>query len=106
MSFGNLAGPISAGALLDAFGGPSQGPGPYKPAIVSFFQHSEQSLTVSTSWALRLLLLHCWSLLSVSVPAEASGERYEGGREPGFLFIPVLEAQGQHLAEDPSRQYA
>ena len=35
MSFGNLAGPISAGALLDAFGGPGQGAGPYKPAIVS-----------------------------------------------------------------------
>lgn len=35
MSFGNLAGPISAGALLDAFGGPDKGAGPYKPAIVS-----------------------------------------------------------------------
>lgn len=35
MSFGNLAGPISAGALLDAFGGSDQGAGPYKPAIVS-----------------------------------------------------------------------
>ena len=36
MSFGNLAGPVSAGALLDAFGGTEQGAGPYKPAIVSF----------------------------------------------------------------------
>ena len=35
MSFGNLAGPVSAGALLDAFGGTEQGAGPYKPAIVS-----------------------------------------------------------------------
>jgi hypothetical protein len=34
MSFGNLAGPVSAGALLDAFGGTEQGAGPYKPAIV------------------------------------------------------------------------
>lgn len=33
-SFGFLAGPISAGALLDAFGGPDNGPGPYRPAIV------------------------------------------------------------------------
>jgi MFS family permease len=34
-SFGFLAGPISAGSLLDAFGGPSQGAGPYRPIIVS-----------------------------------------------------------------------
>jgi hypothetical protein len=34
-SFGYLAGPISAGALLNAFGGPDQGAGPYRPAIVS-----------------------------------------------------------------------
>lgn len=41
MSFGNLAGPISAGALLDAFGGPGQGAGPYKPAIVSLALHRD-----------------------------------------------------------------
>ena len=35
-SFGFLAGPISAGALLDAFGGTTQGAGPYRPVIVSF----------------------------------------------------------------------
>ncbi|GHJ86260.1 hypothetical protein NliqN6_2662 [Naganishia liquefaciens] len=32
-SFGYLAGPISAGALLDAFGGADQGAGPYRPAM-------------------------------------------------------------------------
>jgi MFS family permease len=85
MSFGNLAGPISAGALLDAFGGPSQGPGPYKPAIVSFFQRSGRSLIISTLLALRLLLLHCWSLLSGSVRVGVSGERCEVGREPRRL---------------------
>jgi len=36
-SFGFLAGPISAGALLDAFGGTTQGAGPYRPVIVSLF---------------------------------------------------------------------
>jgi hypothetical protein len=46
MSFGNLAGPISAGALLDAFGGPGQGAGPYKPAIVSFLFDNELIFTV------------------------------------------------------------
>ena len=34
-SFGFLAGPISAGALLDAFGGVEAGAKAYKPAIVS-----------------------------------------------------------------------
>jgi MFS family permease len=34
-SFGYFAGPMSAGALLDAFGGVHQGAGPYLPAIVS-----------------------------------------------------------------------
>jgi len=34
-SFGFLAGPISAGALLDAFGGTTQGAAPYRPIIVS-----------------------------------------------------------------------
>jgi MFS family permease len=34
-SFGFLAGPISAGALLDAFGGTTQGAAPYRPVIVS-----------------------------------------------------------------------
>jgi MFS family permease len=34
-SFGYLAGPISAGALLDAFGGADQGAKPYRPATVS-----------------------------------------------------------------------
>lgn len=34
-SFGFLAGPISAGALLDAFGGTMQGAAPYRPVIVS-----------------------------------------------------------------------
>ena len=34
-SFGFLAGPISAGALLDAFGGTSMGAEPYRPIIVS-----------------------------------------------------------------------
>jgi hypothetical protein len=34
-SFGYFAGPISAGALLDAFGGTDKGNGPYLPAIVS-----------------------------------------------------------------------
>ena len=33
-SFGYFAGPVSAGALLDAFGGTQHGSGPYKPAIV------------------------------------------------------------------------
>ncbi|KAJ9107351.1 hypothetical protein QFC21_000801 [Naganishia friedmannii] len=32
--FGYLAGPISAGALLDAFGGADQGARPYRPAMV------------------------------------------------------------------------
>lgn len=45
MSFGNLAGPISAGALLDAFGGSDQGAGPYKPAIVSLAGPMEGGLT-------------------------------------------------------------
>ena len=44
MSFGNLAGPVSAGALLDAFGGTEQGAGPYKPAIVSSDRHSGLNL--------------------------------------------------------------
>lgn len=34
-SFGFLAGPISAGSLLDAFGGPTRGAQPYRPIIVS-----------------------------------------------------------------------
>jgi MFS family permease len=34
-SIGFLAGPISGGALLDAFGGPSAGAEAYKPAMVS-----------------------------------------------------------------------
>lgn len=34
-SFGYFAGPISAGALLQAFGGPGQGAAPYRPAMVS-----------------------------------------------------------------------
>lgn len=34
-SFGYLAGPISAGALLDAFGGADEGAAPYRPAMVS-----------------------------------------------------------------------
>lgn len=34
-SFGFLAGPISAGALLDAFGGTGMGAAPYRPVIVS-----------------------------------------------------------------------
>lgn len=34
-SLGYLAGPISAGALLDAFGGADQGAKPYRPAMVS-----------------------------------------------------------------------
>jgi MFS family permease len=33
-SFGYLAGPVSAGALLDAFGGADQGAKPYRPAMV------------------------------------------------------------------------
>ena len=33
-SFGFLAGPISAGSLLDAFGGPTRGAQPYRPIIV------------------------------------------------------------------------
>jgi MFS family permease len=33
-SFGFLAGPISAGALLDAFGGTRGGSAPYRPIIV------------------------------------------------------------------------
>ncbi|GFZ49201.1 hypothetical protein JCM24511_06951 [Saitozyma sp. JCM 24511] len=33
-SFGYFAGPMSAGALLDAFGGVHQGAGPYLPAII------------------------------------------------------------------------
>lgn len=33
-SFGYFAGPISAGALLDAFGGVDSGAGPYLPVIV------------------------------------------------------------------------
>ena len=33
-SLGYFAGPISAGALLDASGDTQQGAGPYKPAIV------------------------------------------------------------------------
>lgn len=33
-SFGYLAGPISAGALLDAFGGADDGAAPYRPAMV------------------------------------------------------------------------
>lgn len=45
MSFGNLAGPISAGALLDAFGGPNQGAGPYKPAIVSSIAQFQMLIT-------------------------------------------------------------
>lgn len=35
-SLGYLAGPISAGALLDAFGGADDGAAPYRPAMVSF----------------------------------------------------------------------
>jgi MFS family permease len=46
MSFGNLAGPISAGALLDAFGGSNQGAGPYRPAIVSLVHSTSTILTV------------------------------------------------------------
>jgi hypothetical protein len=34
-SFGYLAGPISAGALLEVFGGPKGGREAYLPAIVS-----------------------------------------------------------------------
>jgi MFS family permease len=34
-SLGYLAGPISAGALLDAFGGADNGAAPYRPAMVS-----------------------------------------------------------------------
>jgi MFS family permease len=34
-SLGYLAGPISAGALLDAFGGAGKGAAPYRPAMVS-----------------------------------------------------------------------
>jgi MFS family permease len=49
MSFGNLAGPISAGALLDAFGGTSQGPGPYKPAIVSLSDRAVRPPDISGS---------------------------------------------------------
>lgn len=33
-SFGYFAGPISAGALLDSFGGPDRGAKAYKPAMV------------------------------------------------------------------------
>jgi MFS family permease len=36
-SFGFLAGPISAGALLDAFGGTTKGAAPYRPVIVSLY---------------------------------------------------------------------
>lgn len=38
-SFGFLAGPLSAGALLDAFGGTGGGSAPYRPVIVSIFVH-------------------------------------------------------------------
>ena len=47
MSFGNLAGPVSAGALLDAFGGTEQGAGPYKPAIVSSNRWAGLNIAVS-----------------------------------------------------------
>lgn len=35
MLVGFLAGPVSGGALLDAFGGPEAGASAYKPAMVS-----------------------------------------------------------------------
>jgi MFS family permease len=38
-SFGFLAGPISAGALLDAFGGTTKGAAPYRPVIVSLYSN-------------------------------------------------------------------
>lgn len=43
-SFGYLAGPISAGALLDAFGGADEGAAPYRPAMV-------RCISFHTLWA-------------------------------------------------------
>jgi hypothetical protein len=37
-SFGYFAGPVSAGALLQTFGGPGQGAAPYRPAMVSRYK--------------------------------------------------------------------
>jgi MFS family permease len=46
MSFGNLLGPITAGALLDAFGGTGQGAEPYKPAIVRSLMECKTKIIV------------------------------------------------------------
>jgi hypothetical protein len=43
-SFGFFAGPLSAGGLLDAFGGSEKGAGPYRPAMVSPIQAASESV--------------------------------------------------------------
>jgi len=81
MSFGNLAGPVSAGALLDAFGGTDQGAGPYKPAIVS--RNGIIWLMSSILWEPLPLLRPLPSPRSVSVRVAASGARSEQLRGTG-----------------------
>ena len=49
-SFGYLAGPISAGALLDAFGGADQGAGPYRPAMVSLISSLYRRTAEESFW--------------------------------------------------------
>lgn len=72
-SFGYLAGPISAGALLDAFGGADDGAAPYRPAMVCRVPFLD---SVCAGWLITYYSISTWSA-GVQVPPSSWSSAFD-----------------------------
>lgn len=86
-SFGFLAGPISAGALLDAFGGVEAGAKAYKPAIVSV---AEMLRDVAIGEGVVDVLIRAWTWGIRGVGLNVAHDQYLVGGATALSWVLVM----------------